>query len=242
MNFQSAVAAPGKVLRLVAAFVGFACLPALVAQEVKPSQKSQAASSTTLEGEQKEWIEPAYIEWLEGHSLLRQAEVLSRQISGRGVQWRHPYAEPRPEELVSKASVWVLGYPGSVITRTGESVIATWAEPALWSVFKEIGVDLLHTGPVKRSGGVRGRQFTPTVDGWFDRISLQIDPQLGSEEDYNRMVSAATEQGGLIAGDLVPLHTGLGADFQLALGTTATTRACTRWSRFRLSSGISCPR
>ena len=95
-------------------------------------------------------------------------------------------------------------------------MIATWADPALWETFQEIGIDLLHTGPVKLSGGIEGREHTPTVDGWFDRISLEIDPTLGNEAEYRRMVRIANGHGGQIAGDLVPLHTGKGADFLLA--------------------------
>lgn len=159
----------------------------------------------------------SYIEWLEAQSMLAQARALATRLSGHGEQWQHTYASPEPRELVQKASVWVLGYPGSVITRPDESVIATWGDPALWKAFDEIGIDLLHTGPVKRSGGIVHRTHTPTVDGWFDRISLEIDPALGSEAEYRRMVEVAGQTGALIAGDLVPLHTGKGADFLLAL-------------------------
>jgi len=87
--------------------------------------------------------------------------------------------------------VWVLAYPGSVITRADESVIATWGDPDLWRAFRAIGIDLLHTGPVKLSGGIVRREYTPTIDGWFDRISLEIDPALGTEEEYRRMVQVA---------------------------------------------------
>ena len=61
------------------------------------------------------------------------------------------------------------------------------------------------------------RGSTPTVDGWFDPISLEIDPALGTDQEYRRMVQVAREHHGLIAADLVPLHTGKGADFLLAL-------------------------
>jgi hypothetical protein len=30
----------------------------------------------------------------------------------------------------------------------------------------------------------QGREFTPTIDGWFDRISLEIDPTLGLGADF----------------------------------------------------------
>jgi len=163
------------------------------------------------------WVAPEYIDWLERRSMLDQSRRLMPKVSGQDLQWRHEYASPQPRALVQKASVWVLGYPGSVITRPGESVIDTWGDPALWKAFNDIGIDLLHTGPVKRAGGIVRKEYTPTIDGWFDRISLEIDPALGTEEEYRRMVKAAEASGGMIAGDLVPLHTGKGADYLLAL-------------------------
>jgi trehalose synthase len=155
--------------------------------------------------------------WLEERSMLFQARQAAAEISGKGVQWRHPYGEPQPREAVRHASAWLLDYPGSVITRPGQSVIATWGDPQLWDALHEIGIDLLHTGPLNRSGGVVGTEFTPTLDGWFDRTSLDLDPALGTEKEYIRMVAVAGERGAHIAGDLVPLHTGTGPDFHLAL-------------------------
>jgi maltose alpha-D-glucosyltransferase/alpha-amylase len=157
-----------------------------------------------------------YIAWLERHSMLHEATRLSSKLPAAALSWRRAYAEPQPREAVKAASVWVLGYAGSVIPRPGESVIATWADPDLWKTFQEIGIDLLHTGPVNQAGGIQGYQPTQTVDGWFDPISLTVDPQLGTDDEYQRMVRVASRHGGMIAGDLVPLHTGKGADFRLA--------------------------
>ena len=201
----------GSLLTLISSF------SAVQAQQVdQHSAKAQEPSTETRQAEAKQWVEPEYIRWLEERSMLFQAARASQPVSGQGVQWRHPYAEPEPRKVVGSASVWVLGYPGSVITRDGESVIEAWASPELWEAFRNIGIELLHTGPVKRSGGIKGKTYTPTVDGWFDRIALDIDPELGTEEEYLRMVAVARNAGGQIAGDLVPLHTGLGADFHLA--------------------------
>src|SRR6478672_8510976 len=87
----------------------------------------------------------------------------------------------------------------------------------LWTALTEIGIELLYTGPVNRSGGIKNREYTPTIDAGFDPISFDIDPELGSAKEYRRMVQVAREHHGIIAGDLVPLHTGKGADFLLAL-------------------------
>lgn len=173
----------------------------------------------TLEGRSQPAADPvqAEVAWLEERSMLRQAGEAARGVSGNKVQWQHPYGDPQPKEAVRHASVWLLDYPGSVIPRPGQSVIATWGDPGLWDTLRDLGIDLLHTGPLNRAGGVRGREFTPTLDGWFDRISLDLDPALGTEDEYLGMVKAAAERQGRIAGDLVPLHTGLGPDFHLAL-------------------------
>src|SRR4051812_10065867 len=151
--------------------------------------------------------EATYLRWLEERSMLAQARRSALGVSGRGVQWRHPYGRPQPRAAVRQASVWLLDYPGSVVTRPGESVIAHWGDPRLWDALHDIGIDLLHTGPIYRAGGVEGTEYTPTQDGWFDRISLDIDPTLGSEKDYARMVAVAGRRGGTLGGDLVPLHT-----------------------------------
>jgi trehalose synthase len=161
--------------------------------------------------------DPAEVRWLEGHSMLRQARDAAAAVSGRAEQWRHPYATPQPRQAVRHASVWLLDYPGSVVTRPGRSVIATWADPTLWDALRDLGIDLLHTGPVQRAGGVRGTEYTPTLDGWFDRISLDLDPALGTEDEYARRAEVAAGHKASLAGDLVPLHTGLGPDFHLAL-------------------------
>ena len=96
--------------------------------------------------------EESYLAWLEERSMLRQAREDAQAVSGNPVQWRHPYGRPQPLEAVRHASVWLLDYPGSVIPRPGESVIATWADPGLWDALRELGVDLLHTGPLNRAG------------------------------------------------------------------------------------------
>ncbi|MFV1084661.1 hypothetical protein, partial [Klebsiella pneumoniae] len=61
----------------------------------------------------------------------------------------------------------------------------------LWNALSELGVQGIHNGPMKRSGGLRGREFTPTIDGNFDRISFEIDPSLGTEEQMLQLSRVA---------------------------------------------------
>jgi hypothetical protein len=95
--------------------------------------------------------------------MFFHASQEARSIFGSGAQWRHAYGEPQPREAVKQASVWLLDDPGSVIPRQGKSVIATWGDPQLWQTLERIGIDLLHTGPIKRAGGIRERTYTPTI-------------------------------------------------------------------------------
>jgi trehalose synthase len=159
---------------------------------------------------------PAYVSWLLSQSMLADADQLSRQFSGQGTMWQNPFANPDPRAAVESASVWFTAYPISLITRPGESFLAALGDEELWAAFATIGIDGVHTGPVKRAGGISGWQLTPSVDGHFDRISTQIDPEFGTESEFRAMCGMATWHGGTVIDDVVPGHTGKGADFRLA--------------------------
>jgi len=95
-------------------------------------------------------------------------------------------------------------------------VLESLGDPELWRIFREIGIGGMHTGPMKRAGGLSGREYTPTVDGNFDRISSEIDPAFGTEAQYQAMVRHAGDNGAVLIGDVIPGHSGKGADFRLA--------------------------
>ncbi|WP_435199280.1 maltose alpha-D-glucosyltransferase [Janibacter sp. GS2] len=159
---------------------------------------------------------PVYVDWLRGQSMLQDAKEIAGQFSGLGSMWQNPYARPDPRAAVQAASVWFTAYPISMITRPGESFLATLADPALWTAFQRIGIHAVHTGPVKRAGGLSGWHPTPSVDGHFDRVATHIDELFGTEDDYREMCRVAAEHEGTVIDDIVPGHTGKGADFRLA--------------------------
>jgi hypothetical protein len=77
-------------------------------------------------------LNPAYVEWLVRQSMLKDADVLSRQLSGQPSMWRNPYARPDARRAVGISDVWFTAYPISIMTRPGESFLAALAEPELW--------------------------------------------------------------------------------------------------------------
>src|SRR6478736_3547591 len=158
----------------------------------------------------------AYVSWLLSQSMLADANEISQQFSGQGSMWQNPYATPSPRGAVDTASVWFTAYPLSLITRPDESFLKALADEKMWEAFAEIGIEAIHTGPVKRAGGISGWQLTPSVDGHFDRISTEIDPAFGTEDEFRQMCGTANWYGGTVIDDIVPGHTGKGADFRLA--------------------------
>ncbi len=158
----------------------------------------------------------AYVSWLLGESMLEDAKAFATQFSGQGSMWQNPFANPDPRAAIEKTSVWFTAYPISMITKPGTSFLGTLGDEELWAAFEEIGIDGLHTGPVKKGGGLVGWDPTPSVDGHFDRISTQIDEAFGTEEEFRSMCDVAAGHLGMVIDDIVPGHTGKGADFRLA--------------------------
>jgi trehalose synthase len=159
---------------------------------------------------------PAYVSWLKQASMLEDANRLSNTYAGKAKMWRNPYAKPQPRTAIMHASVWFTAYPASLITRDKESIISAMADEDLWRAFQDIGIEGLHTGPMKQSGGVIGWKTTPSVDGHFDRISTRIDPIFGTNKEFTKMTEMASKYRGIIIDDIIPGHTGKGADFRLA--------------------------
>lgn len=157
-----------------------------------------------------------YIAWLVERSMLNSAKRLAMRYAGRGQLWRRPYAEARPRDASSLASVWFTAYPAAIITRPGESVLQTLGGEGLWDSLAEIGARAIHIGPTKQAGGVQGREFTPTIDGNFDRIGFGIDPTVGTEDEFRALVRTVDAHGAVAIDDVIPAHTGKGPDFRLA--------------------------
>ena len=115
------------------------------------------------------------MQWLLEESMLGDASAAAGQFSSVGGMMQNPFGIPNPTRAIEIASVWFTAYPASMITKRDESFLATLSDDSLWASFEALGISAVHTGPVKRAGGLSGWDATPSVDGQFDRISTQID-------------------------------------------------------------------
>jgi trehalose synthase len=184
-------------------------------RRLRPSARRLARPPRETQGEPVA-DNPAHIEWLISESMLNDANELARQLSGSGSMLQNPFAHPDPRAAIRRAGVWFTAYPLSFVTRPDQSFLSALADSPLWDAFSAIGIEAVHTGPVKRAGGLDGWDQTPSVDGHFDRISMQVDPEFGTEEEMRELCATAERYGGVIIDDIVPGHTGKGADFRLA--------------------------
>jgi trehalose synthase len=157
-----------------------------------------------------------YVDWLIEQSMLNAARQRAKLYSGQGRLWQRPFAQARPRDASAIASVWFTAYPASIITREGGTVLEALGDEALWQALSEIGIQGIHNGPLKTSGGLQGRQRTPSIDGNFDRISFGIDPDLGTDAQLLSLSRIAAAHNAVLIDDVIPSHTGKGADFRLA--------------------------
>ncbi|GBH18357.1 Glycosidase [Pseudomonas syringae pv. actinidiae] len=156
------------------------------------------------------------MDWLVEQSMLNAARQRAKTYSGQGRLWQRPFALARPRDASAIASVWFTAYPASIVTREGGSVLEALGDETLWHALSEIGIQGIHNGPLKLSGGLKGRERTPSIDGNFDRISFGIDPDLGTEAQLLSLSRIAAAHNAVIIDDIIPSHTGKGADFRLA--------------------------
>src|SRR6478609_276816 len=159
---------------------------------------------------------PDYVRWLVEESMLGAAKTSAAQFVGQGSMWQNPYAEPNPRAAIAKAANWLTLYPISMITKPGCSFLGTLGDQDLWDALQQIGITAVHTGPVKRAGGLSGWRATPSIDGHFDRISTRFDNQFGTEDEFRTVCAVAAGHGGAVIDSISPGHTGKGADFRLA--------------------------
>ncbi len=160
--------------------------------------------------------EKNHVDWLVGQSMLFAARQRAKLYSGQGRLWQQPYAQTRPRDASALASVWFTAYPASIVTREDGTVLEALGDQTLWHALSRIGIQGIHNGPLKKSGGLRGTRHTSTIDGNFDRISFDIDPQLGTEAQLQALTRMAAAHNAVIVDDVIPSHTGKGADFRLA--------------------------
>ena len=159
---------------------------------------------------------PTYVSWLLSESMLTDANTMARQFSGQGGMWQNPYADPNPRRAVDTASVWFTAYPLSLITVPASRSSPRSARRSSGRRSRDIGIEAVHTGPVKRAGGISGWGARPASTGTSTASARRSTPPSAPSRSSARCAGWRPCYGGTIIDDVVPGHTGKGADFRLA--------------------------
>lgn len=130
----------------------------------------------------------------------------------------HSFSQPKYKELINNYSVWLDLYPLSTLTSQNQTVLDIYGNEELLRLFAKIGIKVIHTNPMQTAGSISvDLDKYPSIDGGYDRISYDIDSDYGTALQYQNFVKNAEQFDILVAGDVIPGHTGIGADFLLAL-------------------------
>lgn len=155
---------------------------------------------------------------LEEHSLLYQAPLLVRPYIGNKVQWQHPFGYPQSHNLCEKVPNWIQLYPLSLEIPENHSVFSYLSSNEVLNLLEETGFHAIQMGPFQFAGKMHlNGKISPSVDGGFDPIAYSINESYGSMEDFKTLNRKAKAHEILLIGDVIPVHTGIGPDFLLAL-------------------------
>ena len=150
---------------------------------------------------------PAYVDWLVDGSMLESARRVGTRFTGTGTVWQH-LRHSEPAGRGGQGAGVVHGIPELDDHPRGRVLPRRLGDDELWATLALIGIRAVHTGPVKRAGGITGVELTPSIDGHFDRISTDIDPAFGTVDQFRAMSQVAQAHGGTVIDDIVPAHTG----------------------------------
>ena len=156
---------------------------------------------------------PAYIQWLEEQACLRKAPELTAIVSGSSLSWRQgSHASLLPDD----ARVWFRLSPALTAWSGRDSFFVALGRSGVAGSLRGLGVHgLFLTGCADTGDDWAGR--SPARHLGEDGTNLSFGRTAGTREDYDRLLSALSGAGLLAGGTLLPAHTGMGADFSLAV-------------------------
>lgn len=133
--------------------------------------------------------------------MLFQADALAKTYAPLVAKAAPPSNEPQTESLLGYASNW-FSIDLTTLKTDGRSVLGYLGEEALWTTLAEIGIEAVELKGLKSPD---------------PQVKFQIDLQFGTEDEYTRLLHAASQKGIHFIGKTLGQATGRGADFALGL-------------------------
>lgn len=156
--------------------------------------------------------DPGYLQWLERQSMLGAAPGLTAQVSGTERIWRNSAAARRMPLLLQAAPNWLAVNPHLV--NAGQPMFRALAAPDFTEFLNKAGLNGLFLAPTGERGDIWGKNTQPTSGG-ENVTSLNFDPVLGDDADFEKLAARLEQAHVQMGGELPPAATGLGPDFFL---------------------------
>jgi hypothetical protein len=174
-----------------------------------------AADSATVVATGAKRADPGYIQYLERLSMLGSQTELARVVSGSQLAWLKNAGEPFLDPLLALADTWLYINPLTMLPKAKKSVFTTISSPQYWQLFGKARIGGLYFSPSSGSGALWAYNRKASATG-EDIIQYTFSESAGAENDYYRMLSAASTNKKLLGLKLTSATTGLGPDFFLA--------------------------
>lgn len=140
-------------------------------------------------------------------TLLEEAQKLNSTISGQKIGWIHPYAEPNPDPILERASVWIS------TQQKKTNYLSYLASSDYWQLLQDLGISGVETGPIFEKTAPFPNISCPTNAP----VSLSVAPSLGNQKELLFLYQMAEKHRGIVVGQMQAGATGWGKDFWLAL-------------------------
>lgn len=139
---------------------------------------------------------------LYAESMLNQAQLISKKYTLELATAPPPSLLPQPEGCLSAAAAWITIDLNAIAVPEGKTALQVVGDETYLEALKQLGI--------------QGVQLIG-LKGGSHRISLHIDPRMGTLADWEALTIRANKKGMALIGDSLGNATGLGADFHLAL-------------------------
>lgn len=180
----------------------------------KPTKYSPRDSAPSEEAQMPmPRADPAYLQYLERHSMLAKSSEMAKVVSGSELAWKQ--GAGTSDGLLDHAENWLLVHPLTMLTSSRNTVFSQLASPTVQPIMRELGVKGLYVAPIQGSGAQWAKD-TPPVNTGDDVVQYEFSRVAGTDDQYRRLMRGMIDNQGLMGSDLIPAATGLGPDFFLA--------------------------
>lgn len=161
-------------------------------------------------------VAQGHVHWLEKQSMLGATQALTSQVSASDRLWQNTTPNAKPDLLLETAPNWLAISPHLVTATPGHFFDSLATSPLLDKLSSSgiFGLFLAPTG--ERSDVWTSRGNTEPVFPRGENVSaLRFDAKLGTDKEFESLVTLLEARNIHLGGQLIPAATGLGPDFML---------------------------